>query len=636
MMIEGARNAALSAIGGENPKSRGNSETDTEETASVDSRDKSLNFFMHRMKLNPQLLSDLATQRESFGLAWLSAFLKTKERNEAPGKKKDKKNPFDFPRGLDLSGVRGLSPEKIYILLNALPSTVEEIKLDSRAVRGRALLLLLNFLKRVAAGREGKTEAPRLKSFTFAENSMGPSEASQVLPLLLPSLEHLCLKGNPLGSDGIRAVAEGVREGNAASLRVLDLEATGLEKEGLETLCEAMREKSLKVETLNLSGNAIGAVEEMEGLSSILCVSSLPSLREILVRQCGLTDGAVKPLTESMAKRNLPNLEVLDLGGNDFVGRFLGDLGGALRVGGVPRLRELRVNDARGMRSVGREILEAFLGALSAPECPPDLCVRGVCLYSSSVNEEEVRALGACRYPSIRTLDLRLYPNQVITFFEGMNSADKGSKYEMLDLHLCFEENANQGLRLVGEAIERGHFCCVRKLGVDSRALLIGGWEEEEEEEEEENIEEGKSLLFSSLSHTKLPMLSEFISKGSPLTDADITGFAEAVRVGNLSGLRVLQLVGVPESHDEWFGSEGMEALMGSVVESEEGLPFLEELRLCRTRAGEGGVSLGGALMSGKLPKLSDINLSNSRLTDEGLGALGHAVRRGGLSVSPP
>uniref|UniRef100_A0A0G4G199 Uncharacterized protein n=1 Tax=Chromera velia CCMP2878 TaxID=1169474 RepID=A0A0G4G199_9ALVE len=340
-MIEGARNSTLSgAIGAENPKRRGNSETGTEETASVDLRDESLNFFMHRMKLNPQSLSDLATRRESFGLAWLSAFLKTEERNEVKG------IPFEFPRGLDLSGVRGLSPEEIYILLNALPSSVEEIKLDSRAVRGRALPLLLNFLKRVAAGREGKTEAPRLKSFTFAENSMGPEEASQVLPLLLPSLEHLCLKGNPLGSEGIRAVAGGVKEGNAASLRVLDLEATGLKKEGLETLCEAMREKSMRVETLNLSGNAIRGVEEMEGLCSVLCVSSLPSLREFLARECGLTDKSVKPLTESMARRDLPNLEVLDLGGNNFVGGFLGDLGGALRVGGVPRLRELRVNDA--------------------------------------------------------------------------------------------------------------------------------------------------------------------------------------------------------------------------------------------------------------------------------------------------
>uniref|UniRef100_A0A0G4G1L5 Uncharacterized protein n=1 Tax=Chromera velia CCMP2878 TaxID=1169474 RepID=A0A0G4G1L5_9ALVE len=209
----------------------------------------------------------------------------------------------------------------------------------------------------------------------------------------------------------------------------------------------------------------------------------------------------------------------------------------------------------------------------------------------------------------------------------------------MLDLHLLLGvDTANPGLRLVGEAIERGNFCCVRKLGVET-ARSVG----KEEEEEEENIEEGKSVLFSSLSHTKLPMLSEFVWQGSddwtaynawqasPLTNADITRFAEAVRVGNISGLRVLELVGDSKSDDEWFGSEGMEALMGSVVESEEGLPFLEKIRLSCTRAGEGGVSLGGTLMSGKLPKLSVIDLSNSRLTDEGLRGLGHAVREGGL-----
>uniref|UniRef100_A0A0G4GU14 Uncharacterized protein n=1 Tax=Chromera velia CCMP2878 TaxID=1169474 RepID=A0A0G4GU14_9ALVE len=116
------------------------------------------------------------------------------------------------------------------------------------------------------------------------------------------------------------------------------------------------------------------------------------------------------------------------------------------------------------------------------------------------------------------------------------------------------------------------------------------------------------------------------------ISDTNITPFADTVRVGNLSGLRVLQMRRFP-SHDEEesFGQVGMDPLMGAVVESEEGLLVLEKLDFSSTRAGEETALFGTALMSKKLSRLSDIDLGEFGLTNVSLGGLEDAVRGGGL-----
>eukprot|EP00820_Chromera_velia_P010981 Cvel_22269.t1-p1 / transcript=Cvel_22269.t1 / gene=Cvel_22269 / organism=Chromera_velia_CCMP2878 / gene_product=hypothetical protein / transcript_product=hypothetical protein / location=Cvel_scaffold2172:11147-12364(-) / protein_length=406 / sequence_SO=supercontig / SO=protein_coding / is_pseudo=false len=114
---------------------------------------------------------------------------------------------------------------------------------------------------------------------------------------------------------------------------------------------------------------------------------------------------------------------------------------------------------------------------------------------------------------------------------------------------------------------------------------------------------------------------------GLQVNDEQMVLLGEAVRVGNLP--RVVSIDFGNENRD--IRRVGMEALMGAVVEREEGLPSLEYLDFHRTNAGEGIGSLGTALLSGKLQNLRDINMNDSGLTDESVKAFAAAVKGGAL-----
>uniref|UniRef100_A0A0G4HGB4 Uncharacterized protein n=1 Tax=Chromera velia CCMP2878 TaxID=1169474 RepID=A0A0G4HGB4_9ALVE len=117
---------------------------------------------LKRFGMESQALSSLAKQRDSFGVAWLSLVLF--RRSERSGKVSV--NP---PSGcFDLSGTCGVSPKKLSLLLDYLPSSVDEMTMDSVIVKGRAEPFFLRFLEGVKVARDGKTEAPLLKSVHFA------------------------------------------------------------------------------------------------------------------------------------------------------------------------------------------------------------------------------------------------------------------------------------------------------------------------------------------------------------------------------------------------------------------------------------------------------------------------------------
>uniref|UniRef100_A0A0G4FKF2 Uncharacterized protein n=1 Tax=Chromera velia CCMP2878 TaxID=1169474 RepID=A0A0G4FKF2_9ALVE len=199
------------------------------------------------MGLALQNLPELAQRRETFGLAWFCAL---RLKNQVP-----KNVPVDLrPCKIDLSGTSGLSHRVLHLFLDVLPFSVEALTLDAVAVKGPALPLLVRFLERLheqrAAGGTPGEGGPRLKSLTFAEGALGFEEPPVIFPFMLPLLESLCLRGNPLGTgrlsglrgkDLARPLSEGITEGKAAGVKELDLEKTGLAKEGLEMICEGIK-----------------------------------------------------------------------------------------------------------------------------------------------------------------------------------------------------------------------------------------------------------------------------------------------------------------------------------------------------------------------------------------------------------
>uniref|UniRef100_A0A0G4G039 Uncharacterized protein n=1 Tax=Chromera velia CCMP2878 TaxID=1169474 RepID=A0A0G4G039_9ALVE len=456
--------------------------------------------------------------------------------------------------------------------------------------------------------------------------SVGPSEAeAKALFAVLPaSLETLVLKGNPVGSEGIRGLTEWIGKGKASSLLHLDLESTGLKNADLKTLCAAVEGKSLKVETLKLLGNKFEGEAVIEKLCSVLRADSLPGIRMLMLQRYNLLDGMVDRLVDCMGAESLPKLEILSLDKNSGCrGTFLSRLGGALRKDVVPELQFLSL---QGVYEGGPDI-PVFLGALSADECPPHLYVHleGGSWRSNALSEQDVHLLGAGKCSRLRTLSLELRDAKIRVFFQAVVGDPESplSHFDHLDLSLVFdsdEDDQNEAFRLAGEALQMGRMCPVRKLALHDNVL------EDTDEEETDGagtVRGGKTVFFTALGLVKLFYLSE-LHLTCDLTDERVTLFSHALREGNLTGLRCLRLSGLLVS------GTVVEALVRAVVESEAGLPLFEKIDLTSTFAGgeEGVTSIETALTCGKMPKLSQIDLTDSSLTMDGLRGLGDAVRR--------
>uniref|UniRef100_A0A0G4GSK5 Uncharacterized protein n=1 Tax=Chromera velia CCMP2878 TaxID=1169474 RepID=A0A0G4GSK5_9ALVE len=193
-------------------------------------------------------------------------------------------------------------------------------------------------------------------------------------------------------------------------------------------------------------------------------------------------------------------------------------------------------------------------------------------------------------------------------------------------------ERSNEWLRLFGQAVELGRLRGLRRFRVVGSAHY-GGMQTAATVAPDLLLGEGKGVFFTALGLPpggtgQVPLLSELTLRTIGLTDEQGVLLAEAVRVGNFRQVRVLEL------RSNWnLGRLGMEALVGAVEESEEGMPFLETLDVAYTHAGMGGASLGPALLSGKLGKLCKVNFMSSHLTADSVRALAGTVREGRFSV---
>uniref|UniRef100_A0A0G4H4J3 Uncharacterized protein n=1 Tax=Chromera velia CCMP2878 TaxID=1169474 RepID=A0A0G4H4J3_9ALVE len=584
-------------------------------------------LFLRRLGPSCETLSGLLQRRESFGLAWFAVFLLT--RNASLGKV-----PVDPPTGIDLSGIRGVSPQKVHLFLQTLPASVEEMKIDSFVVKRGTLELFTGYLEHLRDARENGRPAPRLKKFAFAEKSLGSLEAAKILPLILPRLESLSLKGNHVGAEGFEVLGRGIRTGQCVCLRALDLENTGIATEGLEILLSAIKEKPLGVEMLCLADNDLnpsrhrylpkGSRTMMEVLCSMLHPTHLPSVRDLRLARCRMDEEEFRQLGRVLEKGHLPKLESLDFEGTSFFGNSFRLFGMALCTVSVPCLKRLNLFPQWDWQ---REIGSEFLKALRADECPP---LEDVRVALGGLNEEQSRDLGLMQYPAIRTLRLRLYanPDSASAFFRGCLATSDGPKFDFLHLMV---EVGNEGLRLLGQGIEMKRFKSIQNFelsvygdrsthaeaaaeGDDSDLISEAG--------PQDPLAEGKIAFLTALKAVPTPNLSALDGTECCLNNAQVSLLGGAVWRGNLSGLRKLSLS---------LGREGLESLMGSVFESRDGFPLLEELDLCGTRAGGGLGSLGSALASGKLKRLSKISMIRCGITAEAVRDFAVWVRAGAL-----
>uniref|UniRef100_A0A0G4F4B2 Uncharacterized protein n=1 Tax=Chromera velia CCMP2878 TaxID=1169474 RepID=A0A0G4F4B2_9ALVE len=492
---------------------------------------------------------------------------------------------------------------------------------ETEAQAEGSLCVLLQHLALTSQIRDlGKVQASPPVSIDLSEESISPLEAPPVFPLLLPLVKVLCLRGNSLRAGGIEALAEVIMLGKASGLKSLDLENTELDEECLKPLCTAIAETPLRVETLNLSENHFGD-SGIAVLCPVLCTASLPCAREIFLRNCRIAGKGMERIAARMEKGDLGCLETLALD-DDLVnwpgarwGKGLTSLGGALRIQSVPAFRLLCFSSLHE----SPQNMAVFLDSLTTAERPPSMRV-DLSLYAGTVDEERLRALVNGKYPAIRQLNLFFSRegSRAGTFFGALMKTSESLQFERLGLQFLewvLEEVGNEALRLLTESVLKGRCRAVNKLVIKAKGQVI----------ETQLSDHEKAVFLPAVVHTNLPLLCH-LDLRMHLTDAEIALLADSVRAGRLTGLQNLTL-----QDNRGMTGEGMGTLMGALMEGQEGLPSLEVLNLARTRAGEGAGVLGGALEAGKLPKLSEINLTESGLTDEGVSGLAAAVRTGAL-----
>jgi hypothetical protein len=160
-------------------------------------------------------------------------------------------------------------------------------------------------------------------------------------------VKALWLKRNPVGPDGVRAVAETVRAGTV--LRTIDLTQTGLAVGDVSVLVDAMIAAGGGIhaaERLYLSGNRLGA----DGAQEVARLLGAGAVAELYVSAAALGDAGALVLAEAL--RQAPARAATPVGRQQ--GHRTGGAGRADHGGRRSRSRALRRGAGHGGRDPGR------------------------------------------------------------------------------------------------------------------------------------------------------------------------------------------------------------------------------------------------------------------------------------------
>jgi len=368
-----------------------------------------------------QALSEMASGRQGYGAACTCLY----------AIKQGKVSGVPF-WNLDLSECT-LSPRRIFVLLNVLPLSTEELKLGSSAVQGQALPLLRDFLEKVGTQQEGEGGgALRIKHPRFTERSVGRLEAPVVFSVLPSFLETLDLEGNVLGFAAMKALAQATRAGRLSCVRTLNLKSTRMNDVKMEILSLAFAEaKPLKIERLLLCRSEFLFGETF---SSLLRSDTVPFLQELQLNHCCLSSAAWRALAERLKAGELPSLESLGLEWplgwgwppyelkSRLEQEAVVSFAGALVRSAVPRLKKLNLKGVCAEQHAGN----ALVSALRSDEAPP---LETVAIEVRDASEETARVLGGGEgLEFIRSLETDLEGQPGLEFLRGVMSGTAPKK----------------------------------------------------------------------------------------------------------------------------------------------------------------------------------------------------------------
>uniref|UniRef100_A0A0G4HQR0 Uncharacterized protein n=1 Tax=Chromera velia CCMP2878 TaxID=1169474 RepID=A0A0G4HQR0_9ALVE len=265
-----------------------------------------------------ETMSQMASSRSGYGLAWLLLHFINMGRSKLPFEKLDL---VDF----------SLNARKLKLLLASFlsgPGILETLKFncDLSDTASGIFDLLPSSLEHVdLSGNRLRCQC--MEAVSSALSSGG-----------LPKLLSLDLSDNPLRPSGVRALAKCLSSSKVPlPLQSLKLARTKAKAEGVETLAEALKaKKTTSLQTLDLAENEMRPAG-LKHLASAINAEAVPRLRVLILKLNYLTlvagdnrdyvpttDTDYGPIAEFLSTSALKELEEFDLGGNHIFDREIG------------------------------------------------------------------------------------------------------------------------------------------------------------------------------------------------------------------------------------------------------------------------------------------------------------------------
>lgn len=217
-----------------------------------------------------------------------------------------------------------------------------------------------------------KAVAARVETLYLGCNNIGSGGVCEIASRLIASpgvVKALWLKRNPVGADGVRAVAETVRAGTV--LRTIDLTQTGLAAPEVATLVDAMIDAGTSstgggggthaIERLYLSGNKLGA----EGAQELARLLSAGAVAELYVSAAHLGDPGARLLATALRTAPPGALRRLSVASNGIGSEALADLVAAAATAGVELIDAGRVKAAAILAAADNHLDESGAASIA-------------------------------------------------------------------------------------------------------------------------------------------------------------------------------------------------------------------------------------------------------------------------------